>query len=104
MPLGKVKSRRILADQEPFNSTLLLNTVKVSSSPSISKIKLGAKVFPCLSIIALPLLEVKVPVTLNISPAAGFSVILSTVINVEERTVIVEINVIVLCKVLEPLK
>ena len=93
MPLENVKSKRILAVQEPSNSTLLLITVNVSSSPSIAKIRLGAKVFPCLSIIALPLLEVKVPLTLNNSPAAGLSVMLSTVINVDDRTVIVEINV-----------
>ena len=102
--LGNVKSRRIVADQEPSNSTLLFITVNVSSSPSISKIKLGAKVLPCLSMIALPLLDVKVPLTLNSSPEAGLSVILSTVIKVDERTVIVDIKVKVPCKVFEPLK
>ena len=54
--------------------------------------------------IALPLLDVKVPLTLNSSPEAGLSVILSTVIKVDERTVIVDIKVRVPCKVFEPLK
>ena len=103
-PRGNVKSNLIFADQEPSISTELLITVNVSSSPSILKIKLGANVFPWRSIMELPLFEVKVPVTLNDSPAAGLSVILSTVINVGERTVIVDIRVKVLYKVLEPLK
>ena len=52
----------------------------------------------------LPLLEVSVPLTENESPAAGLSVIGSTVRMVGDLTVMVVMVVVVECRGDEPLK
>ena len=67
-------------------------TVKVLVNPSISKVRVGNIGVPSRVIIAEPLSETNVPVTLNPPPAIGLSVMESTTKTVIERTVTVLIG------------
>ena len=85
-PLGKDNPRVITALQVPFGLTTPPVAWKPESVPSIENVSEEGKAAPVLSIIPVPLLESKVPLTLNDSPATGFSVIGEIVRFVGERT------------------
>ena len=106
VPLGKVRSRRISTCQEPLGVKCACpcGTVKVLLCPSIENVSDRARLLPSRSVMPLPLLEVSVPLTENESPAAGLSVIGSTVRMVGDLTVMVVMAVVVECRVDEPLK
>ena len=104
MPLGKDRPRVITALQVPFGLTTPPVAWNPESVPSIENVSDEGKAAPVLSIIPVPLLESKVPLTLKDSPATGLSVTVEIVRLVGERTKIWFITVVVECRVDEPLK
>ena len=104
VPLGKDSPSVISALQVPFGFTTPPVAWNPASVPSIEKVRDEGKAAPVLSIIPVPLLESKVPLTLKDSPATGFSVTGDIVRLVGERTKIWFNTVVVECRVAEPLK
>ena len=67
----------ILAVQFP-SYTVPFTTVKESVNPSIVNPRTGRRLLPFLSMIPEPFSDVRVPETLNVSPATGLAEIEST--------------------------
>ena len=103
VPLGNVRSSLMSADHVPLGETEPPVTVKVELCPSIEKVRDAGMIFPFRSIIPEPLLELRVPSTVKVSPAVGFANIGLIVKLVGDLTVIVVMTVPEECKVDEPL-
>ncbi len=99
-----MRSSLISAAHVPFGATVPPVTVKVELSPSMEKVNDVERAFPLRSMIPDPLLDVNVPLMVNVSPAVGFACIGSIVRLVGDLTVIVVITVPEECNVDEPLK